>query len=83
MTLALGYNNVSDTQAEQFLTHYDETKGTYGTFTIDSTTKAGWAADTEAIDCGDINRWRYAETPQITAVKPGRSSVRVNLLGVF
>jgi len=83
MTLALGYDNISDSQAEQFLTHYDETKGTYGTFAIDSATKAGWAGGAEAIDSGNINRWRYAETPQITAVKPGLSSVRVGLVGVF
>ena len=83
MTLALGYDNVSDAQAAQFLTHYDETKGTYNTFAIDDATKAGWTGGAEAIDSGNINRWRYAETPQITAVKPGRSSVRVSLLGVF
>lgn len=83
MTLELGYDNISDVQAEQFLTHYEETKGTYGTFAIDSTTKAGWTGSDTAIDSGTINRWRYADTPQLTAIKPGRSSVKVNLIGVF
>ena len=83
MELTLGYDNISDAQAQQFLTHYDETKGTYNTFAINSSTKAGWAGTATAIDSGTINRWRYADPPQVTAVKPGRSSVRVSLLGVF
>jgi hypothetical protein len=83
MELTLGYDNISDAQAQQFLTHYDETKGTYNTFTINSSTKVGWAGTAAAIDSGTINRWRYADPPQVTAVKPGRSSVRVSLLGVF
>jgi hypothetical protein len=83
MELTLGYDNISDAQAEQFLTHYDETKGTYNTFAINSSTKAGWTGTAAAIDSGTINRWRYADPPQVTAVKPGRSSVRVSLMGVF
>lgn len=83
MTLALGYDNIADAQAEQFLTHYDESKGTFGTFTINSATKAGWSGNANAIDTGSINRFRYADPPQVTAVRPGRSSVRVNLIGVF
>jgi len=83
MELTLGYDNISDAQAEQFLTHYDETKGTYNTFAINSSTKAGWAGTGAAIDSGAINRWRYADPPQVTAVKPGVSSVRVSLMGVF
>ena len=83
MELTLGYDNISDAQAEQFLTHYDETKGTYNTFTINDSTKAGWSGTAAAIDSGTINRWRYADPPQVTAVKPGVSSVRVSLMGVF
>tara|TARA_R110000772_G_scaffold156727_2_gene267924 strand:+ start:769 stop:1143 length:375 start_codon:yes stop_codon:yes gene_type:complete len=83
MELTLGYDNISDAQAEQFLTHYDETKGTYNTFAINSSTRAGWSGTAAAIDSGTINRWRYADPPQVTAVKPGVSSVRVSLMGVF
>ena len=84
MELALGYDNISDAQAEQFLTHYDETKGTFSTFLIPRETKAGWTADLGSIGAESAgNRWRYASPPQITAVKPGRSSVRVDLLSVF
>jgi hypothetical protein len=83
MELSLGYDNISDAQAEQFLTHYNETKGTFNTFAINSTTKAGWTGSAAAIDSGTANSWRYAETPQVTSVRPGRSSVRVSLVGVF
>jgi hypothetical protein len=83
MEMTLGYDNVSDAEAEQFLTHYDETKGTYSTFSINATTKIGWNGSSDAIDSGDVNRWRYSSSPEITAIRPGRSSVRVNLVGVF
>ena len=83
MKLALNYDNLIDTQAEQFLTHYDEVKGSYLTFDLNSTAKAGWSGSAAAIDAGNINKWRYVDAPQVTAVRPGRSSVRVNLVGVF
>ena len=83
MELVLGYDNITDTQAQQFLTHYDETKGTFNTFAINSATKAGWIGNTNAIDSGNTNRWRYAEAPQVTSIGPGRSSARVSLVGVF
>jgi hypothetical protein len=83
MELSLSYENITDAQAEQFLTHYDETKGTFNTFAINSTTKAGWVGSASAIDSGNINRWRYAEAPQVTSTGPGRSNARVSLVGVF
>jgi len=83
MTLSLGYDNISDTLAKQFLDHYDETKGTYLTFEIDPTARAGWASTSDAIDAAGVNRWRYSEAPQVAAVRPGVSSVRLSLVGVF
>lgn len=83
MELSLSYDNLTDAQTEQFLTHYDEVKGSYLTFDINSPAKAGWSGSAAAIDAGNINKWRYAEPPQVTAVRPGRSSVRVSLVGVF
>jgi hypothetical protein len=83
MELSLGYDNISDANAKQFLDHYDETKGTYSTFVIDAAARAGWGTTASAIDASGVNRWRYADAPQITAVRPGRSSVKVNLVGVF
>lgn len=83
MELSLQYDNISDASAKQFLDHYDETKGSYSTFTINTSTQAGWSGTATAIDATGPNRWRYADAPQVTAIKPGFSSVKVNLIGVF
>jgi hypothetical protein len=83
MELSLSYDNVTDAQAEQFLTHYGEVKGTYLTFNLSSGAKSGWGGTAAVIDAGQTNKWRYADVPQVTAVRPGRSSVKVNLVGVF
>lgn len=84
MSLNLSYDNISDAQAEQFLTHFDEMKGIYNTFLINNLTKAGWTGNKAAIGAENSgNRWRYASAPQVKAVRPGRSSVRVELLAVF
>lgn len=81
--LSLSYDNISDANAELFLAHFDEVKGTYNTFDISAEAKAGWSGTTATIDAGEGNRWRYADPPQVTAIRPGRSSVKVNLVGVF
>jgi len=83
MTLELSYDNISDANAELFLTHYNEVKGTYNTFAISAETKEGWTGSGSAIDVAGINAWRYSEAPAVTAVRPGRSSVRVQLIGVL
>jgi hypothetical protein len=84
MELSLGYDNISDTEAEQFLTHYDETKGTFSTFGIPHIAKFGWGGTAAAIGAfASGNTYRYADAPQVTSVRPGRSSVRVSLVGVF
>ena len=84
MELSLGYDNISDTEAEQFLTHYDEIKGTFSTFGIPHIAKFGWGGTAAAIGAfASGNTYRYADAPQVTSVRPGRSSVRVSLVGVF
>lgn len=83
MKLGFSYDNISDAEAEQFLTHYDSTFGTFETFTLPAQARSGWSGTQSAIDAAIGNRWRYAEQPQITAVRPGRSSVRVSLQGVL
>jgi hypothetical protein len=83
MTLELSYDNISDANAELFLQHYNDTKGTYDTFTLSAEAKTGWSGSSGAIDVSGVNAWRYAEPPAVTAVRPGRSSVRVQLVGVL
>lgn len=43
MTLDLQYENVTDTNAELFLAHYDETKGTYTAFELPTDVLTGWS----------------------------------------
>ena len=83
MLLSLGFENITDAQAEQFLDHYDETKGTYSTFTLPTTALTGWTGNTDALDAAAANAWRYSEAPTVSNVRPGRSSVQVKLLGVL
>lgn len=79
--LTLSYENITDTEAAAFITHYEETKGTYGTFDINSSTRAGWGNPNFNIGAGNL--WRYAEPPGITNVRPGRSTVQVKLVAVL
>lgn len=83
MKIQLGYDNIADTQAQQFLTHYDEVFGTFETFTLPAEYASGWSGNRTAIDAVTGNRWRYDEEPQVSAVRPGKSSVRVSLIGVL
>lgn len=83
MVLELSYDNITDANAELFLQHYNDTKGTYDTFTLSAAAKTGWSGNNNAIDVSGVNAWRYAEAPAVTAVRPGRSSVRVQLIGVL
>tara|TARA_R100000458_G_C8125084_1_gene142365 strand:+ start:268 stop:648 length:381 start_codon:yes stop_codon:yes gene_type:complete len=85
MQLALGYKNISDANAELFLDHFDEMKGTYTTFTVTREgAKGGWEGNEDAIGANASgNYYRYAAPPKVTQVKPGISNVQVNLVGVL
>lgn len=83
MQLKLTYDNISDAQSEQFLTHFEEVKGTFNTFTLPAATLTGWEGSTAGLDASGLNRWRYDGPPSVSNVRPGLSSVRVSLLGVL
>ncbi len=83
MTLSLQYQNIPDTQAELFLDHYDETKGTYLTFNLPTSFRTGWGGNSDAIDAATGNSWRYEAAPSVTNVRPGISTVAVKLVGVL
>jgi hypothetical protein len=84
MSISLGYDNISDIDAESFVTHFDEVLGSYNTFTLPSAVTTGWTGAASALTAAATgNEWRYAEPPAITSVRPGRSSVRIKLLGVL
>jgi hypothetical protein len=79
--LSLSFDNISDTDANAFVTHFDETKGTYSTFSLAGNTTSGWTPGT--INAGTGNNWRYSGPPEISSVRPGRSSVTVKLVAVL
>jgi len=83
MKLDLAFENITDAQAEQFLDHYDETKGTYTTFTLPASAFSGWSGNKDAIDAATANSWRYDGPPQVSNVRPGISSVQIKLVGVL
>ena len=49
MKLSLSYSNITDANAELFLDHYDEMKGTFTTFAVQSDdAKGGWEGNNSA-----------------------------------
>jgi hypothetical protein len=83
MELELEYENIPDTQADDFITHYDEVKGGFNSFVLPSSFRTGWTGDAAAIDAASGNQWRYGSPPDIRSVSPGISSVSVKLMGVL
>lgn len=84
MTIELGYQNISDSQADDFAAHYDEVKGQYGTFSLPAELRTGWTGNAAAVDANGTGvQWRYAEAPAISSVRPGISNVQVKLIGVL
>ena len=84
MELRLRYDNITDANAERFLSHYSDRKGTFLTFALPSRpgTRGGWTGSDSALDAVG-NQWRYAEAPSVSSVSVGRSSVTINLKGVL
>jgi hypothetical protein len=85
MTLELTYANITDAEANDFLTHYYEVQGTYQTFSIPSSSQtfSGWTAGADNLNLvGTGAVWRYSEAPQQQSVRPGVSTVSVRLVGV-
>ena len=87
MTLQLEYSNIPDTDAQQFLQHYIEVKGTYTTFAfggaIWNRVLAGWKGAPSPLLPPAGTDWRYDGPPSLSAVRPGVSTVSVTLRGVI
>jgi hypothetical protein len=87
MKLQLVYANLTDSEAEQFVDHYHEMQGTFQSFALatgQDNMKNGWTGKKESI--GAVywgNAWRYDSAPQMQQVRPGISSVTVNLVAAL
>ena len=86
-TLSLTYSNISDAEANQFLSHYSGSLGTYRTFTLAGSgataVLTGWKGGSSELIGSSSSKWRYKEAPRLEAVRPGVSSVTVSLLRVI
>ena len=86
MKLSLSYANITDADAELFLDHYDEMQGTFKTFNIGGLeeSRGGWKGNRDALGAQTHgNNYRYEGPPQLAQVRPGISTVTVNLIGVL
>jgi hypothetical protein len=81
--LGLSYENVTDANAQLFIDDFNSNIGTLRTFTLPSSTQNGWNGSTATLDAPPGTKWRYESEPQIRSVRPGRSSVTVNLVAVI
>lgn len=81
--LGLSYENVTDANAQLFIDDFNSNIGTLRTFTLPSATQNGWNGSAATLDAPPGTKWRYESEPQIRSVRPGRSSVTVNLVAVI
>ena len=80
-TLQLEYL-LGDAELTQLLECYNNARGTFGDLTLPPETFVGLSVDVQA-EIPDYLTWRWSDTPQIESVAPGRSRVRVNLVGTL
>jgi hypothetical protein len=80
--ISLGYDNISDSNAQLFLDDYEAQIGTLRTFDLPAAIRTGWSGSSGSIDAPAGTKWRYESEPAVRAVRPGRSSVTVNLVAV-
>lgn len=84
--MTLQYSAIPDVDAEQFIEHYIEQKGTFGAWamTLTAGARRGWGGDYETLGVVESgNRWRYASPPTLTSVYPGVSNVSISLVAVL
>lgn len=81
--LSLGYENITDANAQLFVDDYASNIGTLRTFTLPPAVRNGWSGSSTTLDAPAGTAWRYEAEPQLRSVRPGRSSVTVNLVAVI
>jgi len=87
LKLSLTYANVVDTTVSEFIAHFAETKGTFKTFNLSNAARvallSGWAGTPGQLDMPGGVDWRYASSPDIEQIRPGISTIKINLIGVI
>ena len=80
-TLNLQYV-LSDAGLAELLECWHEARGGFDELLLPAEIYAGFSADVEA-QFQDYLVWRWADVPQVSSLAPGRSSVRVSLIGTL
>ena len=82
--LSLSYANIADSQADDFLDfYYNTTTGTFKTFSLSVNALSGWGGNSNFLNGATAGtQYRFEGPPQLTQVRPGISTVTVNLIGV-
>lgn len=81
--LSLSYENITDANAQLFVDDYASNIGTLRTFALPSAVRNGWSGSSATLDAPAGTAWRYESEPQLRSVRPGRSSITVNLVAVI
>ena len=81
-SLQLSYANISDKDAETFLADFNAQKGTYKSFTLPVEVLGGWEAGNYVPNSGAM-KYRYSKPPSVQSVRPGVSTVSLELKGVI
>lgn len=79
--LSLEYT-LLDNELAELLDCYTAARGSFDELELSPETFVGLSADVRA-DIPDYLTWRWEDTPQIESIAPGRSRVRVNLIGTL
>jgi hypothetical protein len=79
-TLELTYQNISDADADLFMSGYDAAKGTFLAFDLPDNARIGWTGNASTFVPQAGLRYRYSESPKIESIKRGRSTVTVQLV---
>lgn len=91
MPMNLQYKSIADTDADKFIEHYEQQRGTFDSFILvasdggrETKAKAGWGGELRSIGAEFYgNKWRYAGPVTVTSIYPGVSNVTVRLLAVL
>ncbi|MCE2835386.1 MAG: hypothetical protein LW834_12080 [Cyanobium sp. 49614_E6] len=81
--LQLSFDHIPDARAQEFLSHYAEVQGTFRSFVLPSSATTGWSGGALSPGTATTAAYRYSQPPQVTNIRPGVSSVSVELLGVM
>jgi hypothetical protein len=81
--LQLEYANIPDDTVVTLIDHYRSQTAANRRFQLSSNVTAGMSSTlaTRANASIDNLRWEYAEPPEISSVRPGINTVRINLAG--